>query len=95
MVKQVPSTASVDQVIDVTYSAKATKGDLSEVTLTDTIPSNMEYVSSDPKAAVTGKALKWVFPLKKGEEKTIQLREGDPRIGETLKKAGIPSTAVK
>lgn len=97
LVKQVPSTASVDQVIDVTYIAKA-KGNLSEVTLTDTIPPNMEYVSSAPKAAVTGKALKWVFPIKEGEEKSIQLKlkaKGTGELGSCAKITAVPEACTK
>ena len=73
LVKEVPSAAAVDQVIDTTYLVAA-KSDLAEVTLTDTIPPDMEYVSSEPEAQVTGDTLKWVFPLKDGKTKSINVK---------------------
>ena len=71
--KWAPFTASIGERYDWDYQVDV-KQNLKELTITDTIPDGLTYVSSDPEAQVSGDELKWVFlNPKKGLREKIKV----------------------
>jgi len=87
--KSAPAMVSLNQPFDYNYTVVA-KDKAKRVVVEEEIPAGTTYVSSDPKAEVSGSKVKWtLYNLEKGDNVALKLRVNPTQVADLTNCAQI------